>query len=1038
MAKTWTEVKSVLDDPSVPADTKSVLISSWMRENPPPPPFLADQEPDDIKQKREEAEKLATAYNANPFFAGVPLDEAYDKAKQAGDQASYNEDQEKKAVDDGKKKLDDTKPPASDESGSAGSTGTKTSDELFDAAAPALKLFETFGSLLAKIPDDCRGNTRALDLDKDIRKPFDEQRGISFQNFVEDAAHFKTGSTTVDKTVENTGTELSSLYQSWTGAGADASSDTYNDKIQPKANKLSQTLGNAGEATLSTATTVFQLCKGKADAVIGMYTDLVGKADYTMAQKVVAVASGEHGNEQDLAQIAGWMDANFGTNLVKTLNDQGCCDGDEIKKHGQDLAKQWIQNQFNPDMWDRLYQGFAKTCKDTKDLVDQAYDELDKVMGKVKNEFEGVTMPGGSGTGAPGGPGSGTGSGSGGSGGGSGSGSGGSGDGSGSGSGGSGGGDGSGAGGSGSGGSGSGSGSGSGGSGSGGGGSVPPIPDSDTPSGAPGGGSGSGSGSGSGGGGSMPSIPDVSGGSGSGSGGGSGSGSGGGGSMPSIPDTSGGGGSGGGDDTTPSSSTPPPSSSDGQEAAAAAAEAAKKKAADALSQFSGEGIKTDSGDGAGLGGSGSGSGGGLGDDTSPSGSGSGSAGGQDAAAAAAEAAKKKAADALSQFSGEGIKTDSGDGAGLGGSGGGSGLGDAAGSGSGSGSDPAADGKEAAEKAADDAKKQASDALDKLGGDGIKTDQDGDGLLDDKTDGDKADGDLDHLKVKQGDKTFEMTEPDHDGKMDIKVGEGDGPAKDFKLDWPDGDAAKTDLGVSGTDDPGKPDADGVYHPGADGKIHIQDGDLKITAERPDGADGPTVVTVDDGTGKPTTYTLGEDDTSPGGLDDDTKKHLDDALSGETRGDTASHALGDTPDAKPDDLPKHSGTLDGIGASGGGGGGAHALSTAGLDAGGGVTGSLGETPSLSEGVHSGVGATQQPAAAGFAPAAAAVGANGQAGQSMGGGMPMGGMGGGGQGGGDQERSNRAYRIEGAVFEPMAEPTGRIVGSLDDEEPPAPRRW
>lgn len=55
-----------------------------------------------------------------------------------------------------------------------------------------------------------------------------------------------------------------------------------------------------------------------------------------------------------------------------------------------------------------------------------------------------------------------------------------------------------------------------------------------------------------------------------------------------------------------------------------------------------------------------------------------------------------------------------------------------------------------------------------------------------------------------------------------------------------------------------------------------------------------------------------------------------------------------------------------------------------------------------------------------------------------MPMGGMGGGGQGSGDQERSNRAYRIEGAVFEPMAEPTGRIVGSLDDEEPPAPRRW
>ncbi|EOD65009.1 WXG100 family type VII secretion target, partial [Amycolatopsis vancoresmycina] len=407
--KKWSDVKAILDDPSVPAAQKSALISSWLRENPPPPPFLADQEPDDIKQKRQEAEKYANAYNANPLFAGQSVDEAYDKAQKSGDQNSYNEDQEKKAVDDGKKKLDDTKPPAADSSGGAGS-GTKTSDEIFDAAAPALKLFETFGSLLAKIPADCRGNTRALDLDKDIRAPFDEQRGISFADFVADAGHFKHGSETVDRTLQDTGSQLGSLYQSWSGAGADAASDNYNEKIQPKAAKLSQTLGNASEATLNTATTVFQLCKGKADAVIGMYTDLVGKADYTMAQKVVAVANGEHGNEQDLAQIAGWMDLNFGTNLVKTLNDQGCCDGDEIKKHGQDLAKQWVQNQFNPDMWDRLYQGFAKTCKDTKDLVDQAYDALDKVMGRIRNEFEGASTSGGPGTtggtgGGPGGPG---------------------------------------------------------------------------------------------------------------------------------------------------------------------------------------------------------------------------------------------------------------------------------------------------------------------------------------------------------------------------------------------------------------------------------------------------------------------------------------------------------------------------------------------------------------------------------------------------------------------------------------------------------
>ncbi|MEV7098363.1 WXG100 family type VII secretion target [Amycolatopsis sp. NPDC051045] len=1033
--KKWSDVKALLDDPSVPAAQKSALISSWLRENPPPPPFLADQEPDEIKQKRQEAGKYAEAYSANPLFAGQSVDEAYDKAKKSGDQNSYNEDQEKKAVDDGKAKLDATRPPAATGDG-AGASGTKTSDEIFDAAAPALKLFETFGSLLAKIPADCRGNTRALDLDNDIRKPFDEQRGISFADFVADAAHFKRGAETVDRTVQDTGSQLGTLYRTWSGAGADAASDTYNDKIQPKATKLSQTLSTASEATLSTVTTVFQLCKGKADAVVGMYTDLVGKADYTMAQKVVAVANGEHGNEQDLAQIAGWMDLNFGTNLVKTLNDQGCCDGDEIKKHGQDLAKQWVQNQFNPDMWDRLYQGFAKTCKDTKDLVDQAYDALDKVMGGIRNEFEGVSLPGGSGTG-----GAGTGGGSGaagGSGGGPGA-PGGSGSGSGSGSGGSGSG-GSGSGGSGSGGSGggSGSGSGSGGSGSGGsgagggGGPVPSIPDTGSGSGVPGGGAGSGGGSGT----DLPSGAGSGSGSGSGGGSGSGSGAGGGGPVPPIPDgsTPSGGGSTGGGSGSPAGQDDGAAAAAAKQQAAEAAEAAKKQAADALSQFSGPGIQTESGAGSGSAGSGSGgadSGGGAGPgsgDTTPSSVPPPSGDGQDAAAAAAEAAKKKAADALKEFSGPGIETESG--AGAGGLGGGSGSGD--------------DGKAAAEQAAEEAKKKAADALKEFSGPGIETEPDS--LLGDNRKN-TGDDDPDVLKVKQGDKTFEMTEPDHDGKMDIKVGDGPGDPKDFKLDW-------SDDGQPG-DGPQGTDTD-TYRPGPDGKIHIRDGDLEITAEQPDGPDGPTVVTVDDGQGTPTTYTLGDEDK-----DED---------KGEDKPDSA---LGDTPAKKLDDLPTHRGTLEDLkphdgggsgdpgshgggdgshhgggagdpGSHGGGGGpsaagigggshGGSGVSGAGFDPG---SGGLGETP-MSGGAHTGAGAAQPQPAAAFASAGGAAGAPSS---SMSGMPAMGAMGGAqGGGGGDTERRSSAYRIEGAVFDNLGEPGRRIIGSLnDDEDPPSARTW
>ncbi len=987
---TWTEVKAVLDDPSVPTGNKTALIGSWIKTHPAPPPWGGVEEPEEIKQKRKEAEKYAQTFNALPF---MPYDDdtkkIYGGAKAAGDQASFTQKEETKAVNDGDKKLDGTKEPTPE------GGGTKTSDEIFDAAVPALKVFQTFGSLLAKLPEDCRGTSRALDFEKDIKKPFDEQRGINFKNFVDDAAHFKTGSKTVEKAIDDTKSQLNTLYGTWTGKAADASSENYNEKIQPKATKLAQTLNTAGEATLHTTTTVFKLCKEKADQVVKGYKEVVGKADFAMAQKVVAIAAGEKSGKEDLGAIAGWMDANFGSNLVQQLNNDGCCDDDEFKKAGQNLAKQWIQRQFIPEMWTAIYLGFEKNCKETKDFVNQAYDELDKVMGKVKNEFEGA---GADDKGGAGGPGGGKGGGPGGQGnggpdftGGSGDGKGGSGDGK--------------------------DGSGSGGSGDGTGSSgqkPPPVPDVKIPEGGSGGGpgggpDGAGGGSGTGGSGSgggngpadppkPPPIPDVKipdSGAGGGSPGGGSSGS-------------GGGPEGGKDETSPSGSAPPPNSGDEQRAAAeeakkqaaAAAENAKKQASEALGKLGDGPTGADLGGSGGSGPGGSGTGGGTG------GGGSTDAASEAKAAAekATEEAKKQASEALGK------------------------LGDAPG---GTGE---TDSKEAAEKAAEDAKKKASEALDKLGDD--MPGADGDKITGDKTgeDGDKAeDGERETLKVKQGDKTFEMTEPDKDGEMEIKVGDGSGPAKDFKLDWT-GDESK--LGDA-------PDGDGekddVHRPGADGKIHIQDGDVKITAERPDGPSGPTVVTVDDGTGKPTTYTLGEDKDPS-----DTHKPSSEAkpVTGTTQPEhrvpvTPHHGGGGT---VPDGL--RAGDLDGGGGGGhgGGGGGGHAGG-----GGAGITAPFetatpvsGQPSSLTEGVHTGGGAHQpQPVPAG-APSAPV---SGSTGQSFGGGAmpPMGGMGGGGQGGGgDQERSNRAYRIEGEVFDQINEPTGRITGSLlDDEDQPVTRR-
>jgi hypothetical protein len=166
-----------------------------------------------------------------------------------------------------------------------------------------------------------------------------------------------------------------------------------------------------------------------------------------------------------------------------------------------------------------------------------------------------------------------------------------------------------------------------------------------------------------------------------------------------------------------------------------------------------------------------------------------------------------------------------------------------------------------------------------------------------------------VKVQKGDNTIAMSEPGKDGKMDVSVDDGSGHAKDYKLDFGDDKTAgvaadgKTDgsvatpagsaatpagsaaggFGPQGTKD-GAPSADGTYKPGPDGKIHIQDGDLKITAERPDGADGPTVVTVDDGKGDPTKYTLDDKDPSDAKADALTGST---GASGATDGTTGAH-------------------------------------------------------------------------------------------------------------------------------------------------------
>ncbi|HEY4020624.1 MAG TPA: hypothetical protein VGM75_18170 [Pseudonocardiaceae bacterium] len=265
------------------------------------------------------------------------------------------------------------------------------------------------------------------------------------------------------------------------------------------------------------------------------------------------------------------------------------------------------------------------------------------------------------------------------------------------------------------------------------------------------------------------------------------------------------------------------------------------------------------------------------------------------------------------------------------------------------------------------------------------------------------------------------------------------------------------------------------PGANGTAVIHDGNLTITATEPHGPHGPVQVTVDDGSGHPSTYTLNPGSsaaggppmqpltgTSPSGTPDPGgygtpggQPYSGTPMQGQpgsaypgaagtpydpSAAAAASHqqpAPGGTQSASwlppatdpSQHLAQHVG--GGVGGGGGGGGGAAAMHSH-ASLGGAVGGAVGAAGDHTSGLASapgevsGVGLANtnvtSPGAPGGAGMAGAPGAAG--GQPASGGMPMmGGMGGmgGSQGGGDQERGASQWRVRGDLF-------GDANGQLD----------
>ncbi|HEX4722260.1 MAG TPA: hypothetical protein VH333_07080 [Pseudonocardiaceae bacterium] len=134
-----------------------------------------------------------------------------------------------------------------------------------------------------------------------------------------------------------------------------------------------------------------------------------------------------------------------------------------------------------------------------------------------------------------------------------------------------------------------------------------------------------------------------------------------------------------------------------------------------------------------------------------------------------------------------------------------------------------------------------------------------------------------MTVQHGDNTLTMSSPDSQGTMQLTTQDGTGQQKTYDIDFGQQSPSSAGGPMTGTSGTGgtpttatatpvsaqaptsangttSTGPDGVQHvtPGPDGTATIHDGNTTITAqEQPD---GEVKVTVDDGSGQPTTYTL----------------------------------------------------------------------------------------------------------------------------------------------------------------------------------------
>lgn len=389
MSKSWQEVQTLLDDPFVDADTKEHLLAAYIKENVEGYPFIeADDLPDDV---RGYYDQFPT--RGGDFDQGS-LDDIYADAAEESRREGYQDRLARDAIERNSSSLAGLRAPVGGQSG-----GVESSDEVLELGRPGLKVFERFLPVNDRVPDGSVGTFGRIRWE-DVTARYEEQLGISFRKFVDDADRLRVAHQRLSELNSTSEAELNRLYRSWTGPAANGSFQFYAEKVAPNVSDLLEFLTESPGMVETLVAKVFAECRAKADTVLGLYQPTLGSATPEIAMKVVELANSADDRDKIL-EVAAWVDSVCGSDIENTIRDDDCGLNDENKEYVRNECVKWIQESFNPDLHDYVYATFDQVCRDTLEAVNSYYEELNGFLGEYENEFQaagaappGVTPPG--------------------------------------------------------------------------------------------------------------------------------------------------------------------------------------------------------------------------------------------------------------------------------------------------------------------------------------------------------------------------------------------------------------------------------------------------------------------------------------------------------------------------------------------------------------------------------------------------------------------------------------------------------------------